>query len=105
MGPTIGVSWRNGIESTHKPSTKLWLDHSISAWCTNETQWHLNEYTAITMLNTPSLRRTFRGFCENNKLSTVLYKYMEADGTMKPQYVTGDNGIEHDHKVAMALHK
>eukprot|EP00971_Amphidinium_carterae_P232343 4610368-Amphidinium_carterae.3 len=37
------------------------------------------------MLNTPSLRRTFRGFCENNKLSTMLYKYMEADGTMKPQ--------------------
>eukprot|EP00971_Amphidinium_carterae_P038520 757573-Amphidinium_carterae.1 len=24
---------------------------------------------------------------------------------MKPQYVTGDNGVEHDHKVAMLLHK
>eukprot|EP00971_Amphidinium_carterae_P318428 6329210-Amphidinium_carterae.1 len=24
---------------------------------------------------------------------------------MKPQYVTSDNGVEHDHKVAMALHK
>eukprot|EP00971_Amphidinium_carterae_P116509 2307870-Amphidinium_carterae.2 len=43
--------------------------------------------------------------CENNNLSTMLYKYMEADGTMKPQYVTGDNGVEHDHKQAMALHK
>eukprot|EP00971_Amphidinium_carterae_P292136 5799322-Amphidinium_carterae.1 len=35
---------------------------------------------------------------------------METDGTMKafimkPQYVTGDNGVEHDHKTAMALHK
>eukprot|EP00971_Amphidinium_carterae_P082162 1625148-Amphidinium_carterae.1 len=30
---------------------------------------------------------------------------MDADGTMKPQYVTGDNGVEHDHKVAMSLHK
>eukprot|EP00971_Amphidinium_carterae_P127772 2531197-Amphidinium_carterae.1 len=59
---------------------------------------------AITMLNTQSLR-TFRGFCENNNLSTLLNKYMEADGTMKPQYVTGDKGVEHDHKVAMALHK
>eukprot|EP00971_Amphidinium_carterae_P349711 6491169-Amphidinium_carterae.3 len=70
-----------------------------------ETQWHLNEYSAITMLNTKSLRRTFRDFCENNGLSTMLYKYMENDGTMKPQYVTGDNGIEHDHKQAMAPHK
>eukprot|EP00971_Amphidinium_carterae_P126214 2500381-Amphidinium_carterae.1 len=57
------------------------------------------------MLNTQSLRRTFGGFCENNNLSTLLNKYMETDGTMKPQYVTGDNGVEHDHKVAMALHK
>eukprot|EP00971_Amphidinium_carterae_P351070 6491895-Amphidinium_carterae.2 len=30
---------------------------------------------------------------------------MEAYGTMKPQYVTGDNGVEYDHKQAMALHK
>eukprot|EP00971_Amphidinium_carterae_P039720 780168-Amphidinium_carterae.4 len=86
-------------------STILWLDHSISAWCVTETQWHLNEYSAITMLNTNSMRRTFRGFCENNGLSTMLYKYMDNDGTMKPQYVTGDNGIENDHRQAMALHR
>eukprot|EP00971_Amphidinium_carterae_P255258 5067359-Amphidinium_carterae.2 len=49
--------------------------------------------------------RTFRGFCENNGLSTMLYNYMENHGTMKPQYVTGDNGIKHDHRQAMALHK
>eukprot|EP00971_Amphidinium_carterae_P006378 125770-Amphidinium_carterae.1 len=49
-------------------STKLWLHHSISAWCTTDTQWHLTEYTAITMLNTPSFKRTFRGFCENDNL-------------------------------------
>eukprot|EP00971_Amphidinium_carterae_P326928 6458031-Amphidinium_carterae.1 len=41
-------------------------NNSISAWCVTETQWHLNEYSAITMLNTNSMRRTFRGFCENN---------------------------------------
>eukprot|EP00971_Amphidinium_carterae_P092069 1822959-Amphidinium_carterae.1 len=29
---------------------------------------------------------------------------MEINGKMT-QYVTGDNGVEHDHKVAMALHK
>eukprot|EP00971_Amphidinium_carterae_P200326 3975440-Amphidinium_carterae.1 len=65
------------------------------------------------MLNTQSLRRSFRGWfihsfrgwCENNNFSTLLNKFMDADGTMKPQYVTGDNGVEHDHKVAMLLHK
>eukprot|EP00971_Amphidinium_carterae_P179499 3560133-Amphidinium_carterae.1 len=36
---------------------------------------------------------------------SMLYKYMDNDGTMKPQYVTGDNGIKHDHKQAMALHR
>eukprot|EP00971_Amphidinium_carterae_P013851 272860-Amphidinium_carterae.1 len=29
---------------------------------------------------------------------------METDGTMKPQHVTGDIGVEHDHKVAMSRH-
>eukprot|EP00971_Amphidinium_carterae_P176011 3489010-Amphidinium_carterae.1 len=57
------------------------------------------------MLNTQSLRRSIRGFCENNGLSTMLYKYMDNEGNMKPQYVQGDNGIEHDHRQAMALHK
>eukprot|EP00971_Amphidinium_carterae_P127773 2531197-Amphidinium_carterae.2 len=43
MGPTIGV-WN--MEDWHRidpqSSTILWLDHSISAWCTTETHWHLN---------------------------------------------------------------
>eukprot|EP00971_Amphidinium_carterae_P023557 464738-Amphidinium_carterae.1 len=54
-------------------ATILWLDHSISAWSVTETQWHLNECSAITMLNTTSLKRSFKGFCENNGLSTMLY--------------------------------
>eukprot|EP00971_Amphidinium_carterae_P056001 1104306-Amphidinium_carterae.1 len=29
------------------------------------------------MLNTQFLRRTFRGFCENNGLNSMLYKYMD----------------------------
>eukprot|EP00971_Amphidinium_carterae_P226010 4482651-Amphidinium_carterae.3 len=89
MGQTIGV-WN--MEHWHRidtqSSTILWLDHGISAWCATETQWHLNE-----------------GFCENNNLSTLLNKYMETDGTLTPQYVTGDTGVEHDHKIAMAPHK
>eukprot|EP00971_Amphidinium_carterae_P098373 1945943-Amphidinium_carterae.1 len=35
----------------------------------------------------------------------MLYKYRGHDGTMKPQYVRSDNGIEHDHRQAMTLHK
>eukprot|EP00971_Amphidinium_carterae_P251020 4982867-Amphidinium_carterae.1 len=90
------------MEDWHRIDTQCqhirWLDHSISAWCTTDTQWHLNEYTAITLLNTQSLRRSFRGFCANNNLSTLLNKFMDTDGSLKPQYVTGDNGVEHDHK-------
>eukprot|EP00971_Amphidinium_carterae_P136038 2695635-Amphidinium_carterae.1 len=83
----------------------LWLDHSISSWATTATQWHLNEYTAITMLNTRSMSQAFRNWCENNWLNVVLNKYLEADGSIKPQYATTDNGVEHDHKVAMPLRK
>eukprot|EP00971_Amphidinium_carterae_P301619 5992472-Amphidinium_carterae.1 len=57
------------------------------------------------MLNTQSLRRSFRNFCENNGLSPMLYKFLDNDGNMKQQYIQMDNGIEHDHKQAMALHK
>eukprot|EP00971_Amphidinium_carterae_P243032 4825800-Amphidinium_carterae.1 len=35
----------------------------------------------------------------------MLHKYLDNEGNMKPHCVTGDNGIEHDHKQAMALHK
>eukprot|EP00971_Amphidinium_carterae_P087594 1733215-Amphidinium_carterae.1 len=55
------------------------------------------------MLNTQSLRRSFRSFCENSGLSPMLYKFLDNDGNVKQQYVTMDNGIEHDHKQAMAL--
>eukprot|EP00971_Amphidinium_carterae_P080439 1591724-Amphidinium_carterae.1 len=27
----------------------------------------------------------------------MLYKYLDNEGNMNPHYVTGDNGIEHDH--------
>eukprot|EP00971_Amphidinium_carterae_P095717 1894257-Amphidinium_carterae.1 len=65
----------------------------------------MNEYSAITMLNTPSLRRSFRGFCEHNGLSPILRKFLANESNMKQQFVHQDNGIEHDHKRAMALHK
>eukprot|EP00971_Amphidinium_carterae_P131130 2597584-Amphidinium_carterae.1 len=65
----------------------------------------MNEYSAITMLNTPSLRRSFRQFCDHNALSTMLLKYMDNEGNMRPQFVHQGNGVEHDHKRAMALHK
>eukprot|EP00971_Amphidinium_carterae_P124431 2465061-Amphidinium_carterae.1 len=55
------------------------------------------------MLNT---RSSIPTWCENNGLNTVITKYMESDGTtLKAQYVTADNGIGHDHNVAMSLHK
>eukprot|EP00971_Amphidinium_carterae_P121627 2408562-Amphidinium_carterae.1 len=94
MGNPIGV-WT--IDDWHRidnnASTSLWLDHSISVWSVTETQWHLNEYSA------------FRGFCENNGLSPMLYKFLDNEGNVKQQYIQMDNGIEHDHKQAMALHK
>eukprot|EP00971_Amphidinium_carterae_P250995 4982469-Amphidinium_carterae.2 len=61
------------------------------------TQWHMNVYSAVTMLNTRSLTIAFKQFCANNGFSTILTKSIEPDGTIKPQlsqYVT----------VAMGLH-
>eukprot|EP00971_Amphidinium_carterae_P346239 6487585-Amphidinium_carterae.2 len=55
------------------------------------------------MLNTRSLTIAFKQFCENTGLSTILIKFVQTDGTIKPQYVTVDNGLETDHKVAMGL--
>eukprot|EP00971_Amphidinium_carterae_P174628 3461696-Amphidinium_carterae.1 len=88
----------------------VWLDHSISAWSQSDTQWHLNEFSAITMLNTHSTSRTFR--CDEfpqwvrteQYLMTVRSKYLEADSTIKQQYVMATNGVEHNHNQAMALH-
>eukprot|EP00971_Amphidinium_carterae_P091864 1818539-Amphidinium_carterae.2 len=106
MGSPLGV-WT--LDDWHRidnqTQTMLWLDHSISAWATTATQCNLNEYTAMTMLNTRSMSQAFRNWCENNGLNLVLNKYLEADGTIKPQYVTTDNGVEHDRKMAMSLHK
>eukprot|EP00971_Amphidinium_carterae_P099632 1970547-Amphidinium_carterae.1 len=37
---------------------------------------------------------------------TILSKYLKADGkAIKQQYVTVDNGVEHNHIQAMALHR
>eukprot|EP00971_Amphidinium_carterae_P159613 3164479-Amphidinium_carterae.1 len=72
------------------------------------TQWHMNVYSAVTMLNPRSLTIAFKQFCENSGLSTILIKFVETDGShrgaIKPQYVTVDRGLETDHKVAMSLH-
>eukprot|EP00971_Amphidinium_carterae_P174486 3458920-Amphidinium_carterae.1 len=49
MGNPIRV-WT--IDDWHRidnnASTRLWLDHSISTWSVTDTQWHMNEYSAIT---------------------------------------------------------
>eukprot|EP00971_Amphidinium_carterae_P352341 6492555-Amphidinium_carterae.5 len=106
MGQPIGV-WN--IEEwqriDNEAQATIWLDHSISAWSQSETQWHLNEFSAITMCNTHSMSRTFRNWCEQNNLMAVLNKYLEADGTIKQQYVMANNGVEHNHNQAMALHR
>eukprot|EP00971_Amphidinium_carterae_P329775 6462452-Amphidinium_carterae.2 len=63
MGPPLGVlnieDWQR-IDND-APAT-LWLDHSISAWSMTDTQWHLNEFSAITMLNTRSMHNKFRNW-------------------------------------------
>eukprot|EP00971_Amphidinium_carterae_P282030 5598436-Amphidinium_carterae.1 len=51
-------------------------------------RWHLNEFTAITMPNTRAMSQAFRNWCDQNSLTGVLNKHLEADGTIKPQYVT-----------------
>eukprot|EP00971_Amphidinium_carterae_P015030 296923-Amphidinium_carterae.7 len=56
------------------------------------------------MLSTRSMSQTFRNWCDQKNLTGVLNKYLGADGTIKQQYVAADNGVEHDHKQAMALH-
>eukprot|EP00971_Amphidinium_carterae_P171607 3402236-Amphidinium_carterae.2 len=89
----------------NQAQSMLWLDHSISVWATMATQCHLNEYAAITMLNTVSMSQAFKNWCKNNRLNVALNKYLEADGAIKPQYVTADNCVEHDHNIAMSLHK
>eukprot|EP00971_Amphidinium_carterae_P142401 2820677-Amphidinium_carterae.3 len=59
MGQPLGV-WN--VEDWQRiDNAALWLDHSISAWSMMDTQWHLNEFTAITMLNTCSGPLSFNG--------------------------------------------
>eukprot|EP00971_Amphidinium_carterae_P134739 2670001-Amphidinium_carterae.4 len=36
-------------------ATRMCLGHLRSAWSISDTQWHLNEFSAITMLNTFSM--------------------------------------------------
>eukprot|EP00971_Amphidinium_carterae_P015067 297513-Amphidinium_carterae.2 len=106
MGVPLGV-WNNenGQRIDNDAPATLWLGLSISAWSMTDTQWHLNEFSAISMLNTRSMSNAFRGWCEQNNLTTVLNKYLEANGTIKQQYVVADNGVEHNHDQAMALDK
>eukprot|EP00971_Amphidinium_carterae_P024319 479996-Amphidinium_carterae.3 len=111
--PQFAFQWLLEVEGM-KPSSlsarsTLWLDHSLSAWVNTAgitaSRSHLNEFTASTMLNTRSMSQTFCNWCDQNSLTGVLNKFLEADGTIKPQYATADNGVEHDHKQAMALHR
>eukprot|EP00971_Amphidinium_carterae_P172696 3423582-Amphidinium_carterae.1 len=101
------VPERNGQEARIDTSAQstLWLDHLISAWAITDTQWHLNEFTAIAMLSPHSMSQTFRNWCDQNNLTVVLNSYLEADGAIKQQYVVADNGVEHDHKQILSLHR
>eukprot|EP00971_Amphidinium_carterae_P115794 2293571-Amphidinium_carterae.4 len=91
------ATWR--IEDWSRPdnlaNNTLCLDHSVATWITTPTQWHLSFYTAVTMLNTRSLSVGFKHWCDNNGLSDIRAKLLEADQkTIKPQSVTADNGLE-----------
>eukprot|EP00971_Amphidinium_carterae_P350481 6491570-Amphidinium_carterae.1 len=52
----------------------LWLDHSISACSQSDTKWHLNEFSAITMLNTISMSSTCRTWCEQ-KIRRICHQF------------------------------
>eukprot|EP00971_Amphidinium_carterae_P200109 3971348-Amphidinium_carterae.1 len=65
----------------------------------------MNAYIAVTVLNTKSMAVASKQWWDNNGLATILSKFLEADGkTIKPQYVTADNGLEVDRDAAMPLH-
>eukprot|EP00971_Amphidinium_carterae_P251250 4987637-Amphidinium_carterae.1 len=51
------------------------------------------------------MSQTFCNWCDRNTFTSVLNKYLEADGTIKQQYVVADNGVDHDHKQEMSLHR
>eukprot|EP00971_Amphidinium_carterae_P309285 6146264-Amphidinium_carterae.2 len=36
-------------------NSALWLDHCVATWTTTPTHWHMNAFTAVTMLNARSL--------------------------------------------------
>eukprot|EP00971_Amphidinium_carterae_P067098 1328186-Amphidinium_carterae.1 len=107
MGPTVGTwelaDWSatdNGANGT------LWFDHSISTWMTTSTRCHRNAYNANKMFNTKCMTMAFRQWCDDHCLTTTMAIFLENDGkTIKPQYVTTDNGMEHDHNAATSLHK
>eukprot|EP00971_Amphidinium_carterae_P286494 5688042-Amphidinium_carterae.1 len=72
--------------------------YTVASQCVHgnyDAQYSLNEYSI------PCLVRS-----TDNGLQAVLNKCLEASGmTIKPQYVTADNGVERDHKQAMSLHR
>eukprot|EP00971_Amphidinium_carterae_P013187 260191-Amphidinium_carterae.1 len=107
MGPTTGTWELAGwSKADNGGNGTFWFDHSILTWMTTSTQWHMNASSAITMLNAKSMTVAFRQWCEDNGLTTIPAKFLENDGkTIKPQYVTAESGMEHDHNAAMSLHK
>eukprot|EP00971_Amphidinium_carterae_P266828 5292888-Amphidinium_carterae.2 len=48
-------------------------------------QWHLNEFSAITMLNTRSMSNAFGNWCDQSNPTAVLNKYLEAVGRWRNQ--------------------
>eukprot|EP00971_Amphidinium_carterae_P076628 1513547-Amphidinium_carterae.2 len=84
LGVTIGIWELNSWGKADNANTTLRSDHSISTWRTTTTQWHMNTYSSITMLNTKSMTVAFRQWCEDNG---------------------PDNGLGHDFNAAMTLHK
>eukprot|EP00971_Amphidinium_carterae_P106537 2110163-Amphidinium_carterae.1 len=56
MGPTIGA-WEvaDWSKVDDRGNGTLWLNRSIATWMTTATQWHMNAYSAITLLNTRSM--------------------------------------------------
>eukprot|EP00971_Amphidinium_carterae_P018968 373673-Amphidinium_carterae.5 len=82
MGATLGTWELAGwSKADNGDNGTLWLDHSVYTWMTTSTQWHVNAYSAITMLNTKSMTHSDNGV------------------TTMAQYVTADAGVECDPQV------
>eukprot|EP00971_Amphidinium_carterae_P242349 4812034-Amphidinium_carterae.1 len=62
-------TWRiaDWLRPDNQGNNSLWLDRSVATWKTTPTQWCMNAFTAVTLLNTHSFSVGFKQRCDNNQ--------------------------------------